>query len=67
MNRNTEMNIPGLSSLKTIGATSSDMKEKVNELQKLKRDKRLQMNTLQEEINKILIEIPKQMKREEKY
>ncbi len=67
MNRNTEMNIPGLSSLKTIGATSSDMKEKVNELQREKRDKRVQLNSIQDEINKILIEIPKQIKREEKY
>ena len=61
------MNIPGLSSLKTIGATSSDMKEKVNELQREKRDKRVQLNSIQDEINKILIEIPKQIKREEKY
>ncbi len=67
MNRNTQMNIPGLSSLKTIGATSSDMKDKLYELGRLKREKRVQMNSIKEEMNKILIEIPKQIKREEKY
>ncbi len=60
-----QMNIPGLAKLRTIGATSEDMKIKVNELQKEIRKHTLAKQSLQNEANLLIIEIDKIEKTEE--
>ncbi len=67
MNKYTkyQMKVPGLSKLRTIGATSEDMKKKVNDLQRQKRSLRMAMNSLENEINLMITEINKVDKTEE--
>ena len=65
-NTNTEMKIPGLNNFKSIASTSTDLKDKVNELQREKRQLRLTMNAKQEQINMLLVEVEKQLFKEEK-
>ena len=67
MKGNHKMNIPGLTSLKSIGATDADLKEEVNQLQFEKRQLRLKMNAKQDQINKRIIEIEKRKEKEEKH
>tara|TARA_R110000868_G_scaffold302895_2_gene563437 strand:+ start:403 stop:609 length:207 start_codon:yes stop_codon:yes gene_type:complete len=65
MKGNHKMNIPGLTSLKSIGATNEDLKEEVNQLQFEKRQLRLKMNNKQVQINLRIAEIDKRKQKEE--
>ena len=60
-----QMKIPGLENLRTIGATSEDMKVKVNDLQREIRKHTIAKQSLQHEVNLLVTEINKLEKTEE--
>jgi len=62
--RKTQMNIPGLSKLKSIGANKQDLKDKVNDKNRERTRLKSMLSSNLEEINDILLEIEKIEKRE---